>query len=377
VLRATAITTAALAVVSVTGTSYAAVPGSFGSPTRTHAHGRFGTTVTGGAYNGTQAIAQLTAIATATRAASAGGALVTGSAFSDNVTSQLTIKVDGTSATQVQIGGPLSLTMIATPTKQYVRLDLTDPDVNDSLQHLGVTGAHYVGQASTDPLNTPADIIEQLYTDGAPAISGMKRTEHAGLISYQVTSSVPVQLRGLYPDTATVTTDRANRVVAFRSAANDQTVNGEQYVVRYGPQSVAIPASQDVVDATQFGKALASTHLPEALAFVAEEGFFAGYPSSGSETVAQFRTGVRSAATDPDNGMSGIAVTVADVAGGVTLTATNPFTHANVTVRAVLNGYGWVSITDSAGRPVEPDGITVSTSLQLRRTAAQTLGISR
>jgi hypothetical protein len=140
---------------------------------------------------------------------------------------------------------------------------------------------------------------------------------------------------------------------------------------------VAIPASQDVVDATQFGQALASTHLPEALAFVAEEGFFAGYPSSGSETVAQFRTGVRSAATDPDNGMSGIAATVADVSGGVTLTATNPFTHANVTVRAVLNGYGWVSITDSAGRPVQPDGITVTTSLQLRRTAAQTLGIRR
>jgi hypothetical protein len=117
--------------------------------------------------------------------------------------------------------------------------------------------------------------------------------------------------------------------------------------------------------------------LPEALAYVAEQGFFTGYQGGGSESLAQFRTAVRSAASDPNNGMSGIAVTVADVPGGVTLTATNPFTHVNVTVRAVLNGYGFVSVTDSAGRPVQPDGIEVLTSSQLRRTAAQRLGIRR
>jgi hypothetical protein len=138
---------------------------------------------------------------------------------------------------------------------------------------------------------------------------------------------------------------------------------------------VTLPAAQDVVDATQLGQALASAHLPQALAFVAEEGFLTGFPSSGSETLTQFRAAVRTAATNPDNGMSGIAVTVADVPNGVTLTATNPFTHANVTVRAVLDGAGWVSITDSAGRPVQPDGIIVVTELQLGRTAAARLGI--
>ena len=138
-------------------------------------------------------------------------------------------------------------------------------------------------------------------------------------------------------------------------------------------RSVTLPAAQDVVDATQLGQALASAHLPQALAFVAEEGFASGMPSSGSETLTQFRASVRTAATDPENGMAGIAVTVADVPNGVTLTATNPFTHANVTVHAVLNGYGWVAVTDSAGRPVEPDGITLVTELQLGRTAAARL----
>src|SRR3954468_7156701 len=109
-LRTAAVTTSALAMLSVSGAALAAPTAPFGSPYGARSHGKFGAPASGGSYNGTQAVAQLTAIATATRSASAGGALITGSDFSDNTTSNLTVKVDGTSATQVQIGGLANLT---------------------------------------------------------------------------------------------------------------------------------------------------------------------------------------------------------------------------------------------------------------------------
>jgi hypothetical protein len=371
-LRAAAVGTAALAMACVAGTAYAAPSASFGSPTHSRSHGSFGAPATGAVYTGTQAVAQLTAIAAATRSASTGGALVTGTQFYDGDTSHLTLTTNGTTAVKVQISGVPVL--FQSPTEQYVQLDLTDPDVRAALQLLHVSNVHYAGAASTDPLINPADMLTELYGTGAPSISSMQRTEHYGSVEYQITLSVPSTLHGLFPDTAKVTTDRSGRLIAF-SEAIARSMDGAQYSVRYGSQSVTLPAAQDVVDATQLGQALASAHLPQALAFVAEEGFLTGFPSSGSETLTQFRAAVRTAATNPDNGMSGIAVTVADVPNGVTLTATNPFTHANVTVRAVLDGAGWVSITDSAGRPVQPDGITVVTELQLGRTAAARLGI--
>lgn len=369
-LRTVAVTSAALALASAAaGTAYAAPTASFGSPTHSRSHGSFGAPATGAVYNGTQAVAQLTSIATATRSASTGGALVSGTQFFDGTTGHLTMTTNGTSAAKVAYSGPVTEVVFQSPTEQYVQLDLTDPDVRAALQLLHVSNVHYAGTATTAPLISPADILQELYATGAPPISSMRRTEHDGVVSYDITVTVPTGLRGLLPDTAKVTTDRSGRLLAF-SEAIARSADGTQYTVRYGPQSVTLPAAQDVVDATQLGQALASAHLPQALAFVAEEGFASGMPSSGSETLTQFRASVRTAATDPENGMAGIAVTVADVPNGVTLTATNPFTHANVTVHAVLNGYGWVAVTDSAGRPVEPDGITLVTELQLGRTAA-------
>ena len=370
--RTVAVTSAALALTSVAGTAYAAPTAAFGSPTHSRSHGSFGAPATGAVYNGTQAVAQLTSIATATRSASTGGSLITGTQFFDSVTGHLTVTSNGTTAAELQFDG--ATVVFQSPTEQYVQLDLTDSDVRAALQLLHVSNVHYAGAASSTPLINPADMLQELYGTGVPPISSMKRTEHNGSVEYLVSLTVPAAMHGAFPDTARVITDRSGRLLAF-SEAIARSADGAQYTVRYGPQSVTLPAAQDVVDATQLGQALASLHMPQALAFVAEEGFVTGMPSSGSETLTQFRAAVRTAATDPSNGMAGIAVTVADVPNGVTLTATNPFTHANVTVRAVLDGYGWVSVTDSAGRPVNPDGISVLTELQLGRTAASRLGV--
>ena len=371
-LRATAVSTAALALVSIAGTAYAAPTARFGSPYGSRSHGSFGAPVPSVVYNGTQAVTELTAIATATRSASTGGAVVTGTQFADGITAHLTVTTNGTTAAEVQFSGPDSLVTFQSPTEQYVQLDLTDPDVRAALQLLHVSNVHYAGTASTDPLIGPADMLEELYGNDAPPISSMKRIEHDGSVEYQVTLNVPSPEQGEFPNTATVTTDRSGRIIGF-SEAIAKTMDGAQYTVRYGPQSVTLPVAQDVVDATQFAQAMVSAHLPQALAFVALQGYLSGSSSSGAETLTQFRAAARTAAADPDNGMAGIAVAVADVPNGVSLTARNPFTNANVTVHATLDGHGWVNVTDSAGRPVDPDGIVVVTSMELGRTAAARL----
>jgi hypothetical protein len=202
------------------------------------------------------------------------------------------------------------------------------------------------------------------------------------MVEYQVALNVPAPLRGIYPDSAKVSTDRSGRLLTF-SEAISRTTDGAQYSVRYGPQSVTLPDAADVVDATQLDRAMLSAHLPEALAFVAEMGYVSGQPATGTETVTQFRAAVRTVAADPDNNMAGIAVTVADVSNGVTLTAQNPFTNANVTVRAVVDSHGWLSVTDSAGRPVDAYGIVIGTvglraghavALRTGRTASLRMG---
>lgn len=375
-LRATAVTAATLAGLSAAATASAAPVPRFGAPYGARSHGSFGVPPRGAAYNGTQAVTRLRTLATATRAASAGGALVTGTQFSDDFTSHLTLTVDGTRATKVQLTGPLAVVVFQSPTKQFVQLDTTDPDVRAALQLLHASNVHYAGMATTDPMINPADMIEQLYDDGAPPISSMKQTEHAGQVQYQIAVNVPASLRGIYPDSAKVTTDRSGRLLAF-STASSKSLNGEQDSVRYGPQTITLPAAQDVVDGTSFDRALVSEHLPEALASVAQGGYIFGLPMTGSETVTQFRAAVRTWVADPNNGMAGIAVTVSDVTNGVTLTARNPFTNVNVTVRAVLDGEGWVSVTDSSGRPVNPEDILLGTPLQLGRTAAARFGVRR
>jgi hypothetical protein len=378
-LRATAVSTAALALVSiagtaVAGTAYAAPRARFGSPYGSRSHGTFGAPIPSVVYSGTQAVTQLTAIATATRSASTGGAVVTGTQFYGGITAHLTVTSNGTTAAKVQFSGPLSEVLFESPTEQYSQLDLTDPEVLAALRLLHVSNVHYAGAASAEPLISPADMLEELYGNGAPPISTMKRIEHDGSVEYQVTLNVSSSLQGEFPNTATVTTDRSGRIVGFNEAIA-RSMDGAQYSVRYGPQSVTLPASGDVVDATQLEQAMVSAHLPQALAFVALQAFISASPSSGTETLTQFRASARAVAVDPDNGMGGIAVTVADVPDGVSLTARNPFTNANVTVHATLDGHGWVSVTDSSGRPVDPDGIVVVTSMQLGRTAADRLGL--
>jgi hypothetical protein len=351
-LRVAAVLAAATAMSTVSGTAHAAA-GSFGAPNRAHWGGSFGVSPAGSSYNGTQAVTQLQALAAATRAGSTTGSLISGSSTYSGQTSKLSVAVDGITAANVHITGPLTYQILESPTLEYIPLGTKDADTRAALQLLHAPNVHYVSEANTQGLINPADLIEQLYATDTPAIGGMTRSEHRGVVRYQVTLNVPSGERDEYPNTVTVTTDPTGRLTAFGDSYSTGT-DIEQYTVRYGPQSVALPNPQDVVDGTQLQRATASLHLPQALAFVAEEGFVSGLPNSGIETVTQFRAAVRVVATDPDNDMGGIAITVVDVSNGVTLTAQNPYTNAIVTVHAVLNKYGWVDVTDSAGRPVQP-----------------------
>lgn len=377
--RGAAVVTAVLAmstVTAVSGTAHAATK-TFGSPSRSH-RGSFGVSPTDGWYDGAEAVTQLRALATATRSASAAGALINGWQSSAGQTSTMSVAVDGTRAAKVRLTGLLSYQLLESATTDYVTLESSSADMRAALALLHAQNPHYVAEPATQPLINPADMIEQLYATDTPAIGTMTRSEHQNVIRYQITVNVPSSERDGYPSTVTVITDRTGRLTGF-SAATSTGSASEQYLVGYGRQTVTLPNPQDVVDGEQLDRAVASLHLSETLALITMEAYADALPSSGSgtETDTQFRASVRSVAADPENGMGGIAITVTDVSNGVTLSATNPFSSAVATVRAVLDGQGQLILTNSTGGPIGPNVVARSAAERTLRKPAVHLSFRR
>ncbi|BCJ45731.1 hypothetical protein GCM10010168_58490 [Actinoplanes ianthinogenes] len=177
---------------------------------------------------------------------------------------------------------------------------------------------------SSRQMSAPSEIVVE---DARHA--GTKTTHDDGSADYSFTGEEKTRVTFTVDATGVVT---RGRVV---DTGVEQTIT-----FGYGPQTVTLPATGQVISQTTLTKAVAYYDLARKMSRLTSD-IMIGVDDRArgrNVTVAAVRKGARAAVAGFNESLAVKVVTVRNVTGGVTISATNPYTGVRIAYRLKLSG---------------------------------------